>query len=88
MFDWGDGDYSTWTSSVSSGSSGSKSHSYSSTGTYSIKVKAKDSYGDESVWSSGHSITIGKSNNTPKTPIIHFGLSILNIYTRSVVSQR
>jgi len=57
QFDWGDGNLSSWSSYVSSGSSVSMSHSWSSAGTYSVKVKAKDSDGAESDWSSGSTIS-------------------------------
>jgi hypothetical protein len=58
QFDWGDGIYSDWSDYVPSGDSISMNHSYSSEGTYGIKSKAKDGDGNESGWSSGHSITI------------------------------
>ena len=75
-FDWGDGNTSRWTSYVSSGSSTSKSHFWSSAGTYSIRVKAKDSDGEESDWSSGHFISITaetQENNPPNKPSIPGG---------------
>jgi len=59
QFDWGDGNVSSWSSYVSSGSSVDMDHSWSSEGNYSVKAKAKDENGSESGWSSGHEIVIG-----------------------------
>jgi hypothetical protein len=68
-FDWNDGTYSGWSSLVSSGTPVTMSKSWSASGTYSVKVHAKDEHGAVSDWSSGHSITIGSpSNNPPNTP--------------------
>jgi len=69
QFDWGDGNLSSWSSYVSSSSSVSMDHSWSSAGTYSVKAKAKDVNGDESAWSSGHSIFVSSiPPNTPSAP--------------------
>ncbi len=62
-WDWGDGTYTGWTSYTSSGSTVSASHSWSSTGTYYIKVKAKDTHGAQSSYSSTHSILISSSSS-------------------------
>jgi hypothetical protein len=67
-FDWGDGNISGWTSYISSGNSITLSHSYSSTGTYYVKVKAKDSQEVESGWSNGHQIKISLSTTSPVAP--------------------
>ena len=67
-FDWGDGTESGWTSFVNSGGSASMSHSWSSQGTFEVKAKAKDSYGSESGWSTGHQIATGQAPNTPAAP--------------------
>jgi len=64
QFDWGDGNLSSWSSYVSSGSSVSMSHSWSSTGTYSVKAKAKDANGAESGWSDGLFFTITLETGT------------------------
>ncbi|KYK20182.1 hypothetical protein AYK24_04085 [Thermoplasmatales archaeon SG8-52-4] len=47
---WGDGDTLDWTGPYLSGEEITLSHSWDSTGTYTIKVKAKDIYDDESSW--------------------------------------
>ncbi|KYK27665.1 hypothetical protein AYK20_08025, partial [Thermoplasmatales archaeon SG8-52-1] len=49
-FDWGDGKKSGWTEFVPSGTMINLSHSWQNSGTYTIKVKAKDIYGMESEW--------------------------------------
>ena len=57
-FDWGDGNISTWSSWVSSGSSVDMSHTWASDGTYNIKAQAKDENGVLSDWSNTHQIVI------------------------------
>jgi len=64
QFDWGDGNISSWSSYVSSGSPVSMSHSWSSTGIYSVKAKVKDINGAESGWSDGLSFTITLETGT------------------------
>ena len=51
LFDWGDGTDSGWAEYVPSGTIVNVSHIWTKTGTYEIKVKAKDIYGYESEWS-------------------------------------
>jgi len=48
--EWGDGEYSDWIGPYASGMEITESHSWSSDGTYTIKVKAKDTDGSESNW--------------------------------------
>jgi uncharacterized repeat protein (TIGR01451 family) len=60
IFDWGDGNTSV-IGPYNSGTSHNASHAWANKGTYSIKVKAKDSNGAESAWSNAVSITIKKS---------------------------
>jgi len=65
-FDWGDGSYSTWSSSVSA------SHSWSSAATYCVKAQARCSV-DTSVtssWSGCKNVTISAPHtvSTPSTP--------------------
>jgi hypothetical protein len=50
LFNWGDGTNSGWTEFVTSGISVDLSHSWLFSGTYTIKVKAKDDYGMEGAW--------------------------------------
>lgn len=57
-FDWGDGIQSDWTPFVPSGNETSLKYGWSNSGTYNIKVKAKDIHESESAWSPAHTITI------------------------------
>jgi len=50
FIDWGDGSSQDWDGPYSSGEQISASHKWSSKGVYSIKVKARDSYGAEGPW--------------------------------------
>ncbi|MGB9721074.1 MAG: Ig-like domain-containing protein [bacterium] len=71
-FAWGDGDTSSWSSYVPSGSTITMSHSYSNTGLYNITAQARDIHGLRSSWSSPHQILIytGGSNNPPNIPTL------------------
>jgi hypothetical protein len=51
MFDWGDGNNTGWKGPFNSGDTDTESHVWAVKGTYSVKVKAKDTRGVESVWS-------------------------------------
>jgi hypothetical protein len=62
-FDWGDGTNS-WTNLVNSGETAQASHTWSSEGTYQIRVKAVDQYGEESPWSDPLSVTMPKSKDS------------------------
>ncbi len=58
-WDWnGDGSVDEWTGFYSSGESISTEHSWSNPGTYSIKVKARDMFEEESVFSDSLEVTI------------------------------
>ncbi|MCK4614565.1 MAG: right-handed parallel beta-helix repeat-containing protein, partial [Thermoplasmata archaeon] len=50
LFDWGDGTNSTWLGPFESGKMAEAPHTWNETGTYTIKVKVKDTYGAESDW--------------------------------------
>lgn len=50
-FSWGDGTYSDWVGPFDSGSPATASHAWNEKGTYEIKVKAKDTHGEETDWS-------------------------------------
>jgi len=60
QFDWGDGSTTT-TGYYSSGSTVSVSHTWESSGTYYVKVRAKDIYGAWSSWSENLTVTISSS---------------------------
>lgn len=57
-FEWGDGSNSGWVGPFISGETVSASHIWSDAGTYNVKVKAKDTFGAESGWSSSLPVTI------------------------------
>jgi hypothetical protein len=71
---WDDGTNTGWLGPYNSGLSVSSSHIWSSEGTYSIKVKSKDSNGLESQWSDPLSISMPKLKqyNIKNYPIIEF----------------
>jgi subtilisin family serine protease len=62
-FDWGDGTNSGWVGPFASGSIGTASHTWTVDGNYDIKVKAKDIFDHESVWSESLSITMPRSRS-------------------------
>lgn len=61
-FDWGDGTNSGWIGPYQSGTICEASHIWSHEGSYSIVVKAKDEYDEESAWSDPLSIAMPKNN--------------------------
>jgi C1A family cysteine protease len=50
FMDWGDNTNSSWIGPYPSGEQITKSHTWSTKATYTVKVKAKDIYGNESYW--------------------------------------
>jgi PKD repeat protein len=65
MWDWGDGNKSVWFGPYSPGATMNADHNWTVKGSYSIKVKAKDTYGKESSWSDPLPITMPYSYNNP-----------------------
>jgi len=63
LWDWGDGNNSGWKGPYISGVTCQATHTWSKKGNYAIKVKAKDIYGHESVWSDPLPITMPYSYN-------------------------
>ena len=61
MWDWGDGNMSTWTGPYASGATATAQKSWATKGTYAVKVKAKDTHGAESNWSDPLSVTMPQS---------------------------
>ncbi|MFH1100655.1 MAG: DUF2341 domain-containing protein [Methanobacteriota archaeon] len=57
-FDWGDGTNSGWTAFHPSGTGASATHIWQTTGSYTVRVKAKDVYSRESSWSPGLNLEI------------------------------
>ena len=70
QFDWDDGNTSGWLGPFTSGSSHQVSYTWAAKGTYDIKVKAKDTKGEESAWSSTFTVTIKRNFNIPYTTSI------------------
>ena len=58
LWDWGDNSNSEWLGPYDSSVAMSTDHNWAKKGTYSIKVKAKDIYGAESVWSDPLPVTM------------------------------
>ncbi|RLF53375.1 MAG: hypothetical protein DRN24_01155 [Thermoplasmata archaeon] len=73
-WDW-DGDYSIdeWTSFYNSGETVCMNHSWNEEGNYSVRVKAKDENGIESVWSDPLMVTISTGGNQPPSPPVIAG---------------
>jgi hypothetical protein len=67
FIDWGDGTNSAWIGPYPSGTTATQSHTWNKKGTYTIKAKAKDIYGNESYWGA-LSVTMPCSNNIPFVP--------------------
>ena len=64
-FDWGDGATSGWRGPYTSGTSITIKHQWENTGTYAVKVKAKDSLDQESEWSSPLTVLIDEDSALP-----------------------
>jgi hypothetical protein len=68
LFDWGDETNSSWLGPYNSGELIEASHTWTQKGSYDVKVKAKDSYDLESLWSDPLPITMPYSYN----PMLQF----------------
>jgi len=64
-WDWGDGTSINWTGPYNSTQTVAASHIWSAQGSFSVKVKAKDTTGAESVWSDPFPITMPYSYTKP-----------------------
>ena len=82
-FDWDAGgahDYSAWSALVPSGTAVSMSHSWAAAGTYLVEAQANDSTGLTSGWSTGLSVLVSSTGNTPpNTPATPTGPTTLNL---------
>ena len=58
------------------------SHIWTATGSYSIKVKATDSYGQTSDWGPPTSVTVAAANHPPTVPVV---TGYVNAYTGELV---
>ncbi|MDH5186225.1 MAG: PQQ-binding-like beta-propeller repeat protein [candidate division WOR-3 bacterium] len=75
-FYWGNGRNPTWTSFHASGDTIQDTVTYSDTGTFSIRVVAKDAYGDTSEWSDVVQFQITRPNRAPNKPTTPIGPSL------------
>ncbi len=75
FIDWGDDTTSSWLGPFNSGDICKASHIFKNHGTYGIKVKAKDIYGNESLWSKVLPVEIFEQNNPPEIPDMPIGLT-------------
>jgi hypothetical protein len=65
-WDWDDGSPIEWSDWYSSGDTCTMSHSWDDPGTYDVRVKAMDTWGNESGWSL--QLTVIMANHPPNTP--------------------
>lgn len=70
MFDWGDGTTSDWKSLTDSTNSITQSRSWNSVGNYQVRVKFKNDFFVDGVWSDSLEVTISKyyEEDVPLTP--------------------
>ena len=81
LFSWGDETYSEWIGPYASGEQAGETHSWDEQGVYEVKVKAKDTFGQESDWSEPFAITM------PKDKALFFSLlDILEQFFPNIVS--
>jgi len=64
MIDWGDGETMPWDGPYNSGEELRAFHSWSEKGSYVIRIKAKDIYGEESEWATLE-VSMPKNKNIP-----------------------
>ncbi len=69
-FSWGDGTYSGWIGPYNSGDTVTESHVWDTEGTFSVKIKARDSNGAESAWSDPLTISMPKKKIITINPLI------------------
>lgn len=62
LWDWGDGNFSGWEGPFNSGETAVMLHTWSKKGSYQVRVKAKDSFDAETVWSDPLDITMPTSS--------------------------
>lgn len=66
QFDWGDGRYSAWSNYIENGSYVEENYTFRNEGDYSIRVRVKDTDGNESDWSAPHTISVSRYTPPPK----------------------
>jgi len=84
LFDWGDGTDSGWKGPYEQGQSASANHKWSDSGSFDVKVKAKDLAGSETDWSPALNVFMGNTApNRPNKPSGPPNGIILQTYTYS-----
>ena len=75
MFDWDDGTTSSWLSLSEGDDSISQLHSWSATGVYNVRVKYRNDYYSDGVWSTSLQVAILETSDDdyPKIPVIPSG---------------
>jgi hypothetical protein len=79
MWKWGDGNMTDWLGPYNSGDNASASHTWSESSNYQIKVKAKDTFGQETNWSEPLMVEVEKSKSINR-PFINFLNSHPNLF--------
>ena len=72
MWDWGDGSCSEWQGPYNSSEEAIATHRWDEQGTYSVQVKAKDTYGAESEWSDPLSVTMPLNQQSQEEQSLQF----------------
>ncbi len=80
LFDWDDSTLSDWVGPFASGEKGSASHKWNKQGNYQIRVKARDSYGIESLWSDPLSVTMPRNKAIQTSTFLNFLTGHLNLF--------
>ena len=84
LFDWGDGNYSTWIGPVNSSESVTATWTWRTDGTYNVRVKAKDIFDGESDWSDAHPISIAEQVNFSNVKLGHVYFKLFS-FNRSFI---
>jgi len=89
LFDWGDGTDSGWIGPYNYGEEASAKHTWSSKGTYNVKVKARDEFEAESVWSDPLAVSMPKIKQKDDTILLKIiGLFRSNDFQTGILSLR
>ena len=89
QFSWGDGTNSEWIGPQSPGTLTVGRHSWNHTGTYSVRVKAKNEAGFQSSWSEPQYINIAEKIKiiTPQKGIYIQGSKLINFPTTIIIGE-